>query len=80
MNVSAHQEKEKNEETDKRRQKRKQAINFKEVACFPSVVVQGGSSAKNDLCEGNAWGNWKPRESQQPFRPNLNEVGTPILR
>ena len=46
MNVTAHQEKEKNEETKtgKRRaeeeRKRKQAIDFKKAVCCPSAVVQ----------------------------------------
>ena len=25
--------------------------------------------------KGSTWGNWDPREVQQPFRPNPNEVG-----
>ena len=47
MNVTAHQEKEKNKETKtgKRRagekRKRKQATDFKEAVCYPSAVVQG---------------------------------------
>ena len=41
MNVAAHQEKEKNEKTGKREkgQKKRQAADFKEVACCPSAVV-----------------------------------------
>ena len=47
MNVAAHQEKEKNEKTGKRkaREERKQA-NFKEAACYPSAVVQGAARKK----------------------------------
>ena len=45
MNVTAHQGKEKNEETKKGKrrpgEKRKQATNFKEAVCYPSAVVQG---------------------------------------
>ena len=39
MNVAAHQEKEKNEKTGKRKkgEERKQA-DFKEAACYPSTV------------------------------------------
>ena len=68
MDVATHQEKEKNEKTFKRKAgvKRRQA-NFKEVACYPSVVVQGAARQKNGLCEGSARGNWDPREGQQPF-------------
>ena len=45
MNVSAHQEKEENEETKKgkrgagEKKKRKQATDFKEAVCCPSAVV-----------------------------------------
>ena len=68
MNVAAHREKEKNEKTGKRKAgvERRQA-NFKEAACYPSAVVQGAERRKNGLCEGSAWGNWDPREGQQPF-------------
>ena len=67
MNVAAHQ-KEKNEKMGKRKagEKRRQA-NFKEAACYPSAVVQGAAPQKYGLCEGSAWGNWDPQESQQQF-------------
>ena len=49
MNVTAHQEKEKNEETkkgkrgagEKKKKKRKQATDFKDAVCCPSAVIQG---------------------------------------
>ena len=68
MNVAAHQEKEKNEKTGKRKaeEERRQA-DFKEAACYPSAVVEGAARRKNGLCEGSAWGNWDPQERQQPF-------------
>ena len=68
MNVAAHQEKEKNEKTGKRKAgvKRRQA-NFKETVRYPSAVVQGAARQKNGLCEGSARGNWDPRKVQQPF-------------
>ena len=68
MNVAAHQEKENNEKTGKRKAgvERKQA-NFKEAACYPSAVVQGAAWRKNGLCERSARGNWDPQEGQQPF-------------
>ena len=76
MNVTAHQQKEENEETKKGKrgagEKRKQATDFKEAVCCPSAVVQGQHSKK---MKGSAWGNWDPRESQQPFRPNPNGSG-----
>ena len=83
MNVAAHQEKEKNEKTGKRKsgEERRQA-DFKEAACYPSAVVKGAARQKNGLCEGIARGNWDPREGQQPFQPNPNGVGdrTTMLR
>ena len=68
MNVAAHQEKEKNEKTGKRKagEQRRQA-DLKKAACCPSAVVQGAARRKNGLCEGSARGNWDPREDQQPF-------------
>ena len=68
MNVAAHQEKEKNEKTGKKKAgvERRQA-NFKEAACYPSAVVQGTARRKNGLCEGSARGNWDPWEGQQSF-------------
>ena len=54
MNVTAHQEKEKNEETrtEKRRagekKKRKQATDFEEAVCCPSAVVFGAAQQKNE--------------------------------
>ena len=68
MNVTAHQEKEKNEKTDmrKEREERRQA-DFNEDACYPSAVGQRAARGKNGLCEGSARGNWDPREDQQPF-------------
>ena len=68
MNATAHQEK--NDKTGKRK-----ATDFREAACCPSAVVQGATQRKNGLCERSARGNWDPREGQQPFRPNPNEVG-----
>ena len=57
MNVTAHQQKEKNEETraGKRRvvEKRKQATDFREAVCYPSAVVQGVAQRKNEgRCPG----------------------------
>ena len=50
MNVTAHQEKEKNEETKKGKRKtegKKQATNVIEAVCCPSAVVQGAAQRKN---------------------------------
>ena len=78
MNVTAHQEKEENEETKKgkrrvgEKKKRKQATDFKEAVCRPSAVVQGAARRK---IKGECPGNRDPREGQQPFLPNPNGVG-----
>ena len=81
MNVTAHQEKEKNENTDKKKagKERRRETDFKEAACCPSAVVQGAARRKNGLCEGSAWDNWDPRKGQQPLRPNPNGVGNPTI-
>ena len=78
INVTAHQEKKKNEETKtgKRRagkvKKKKHAIDFEEPVRCSSAVDQGQHSKK---IKGCAQGNWDPPEGQQPFRPNPNGVG-----
>ena len=63
MNVAAHEDKKKNEKMGKRKagEERNQA-DFKEAACYPSVVVQGAARQKNILCEGSAQSNWDPWE------------------
>ena len=78
MNVTPHQEKERNEETKTgksragEKRKGKQATNFKVAVCCPTAVVQGEHSEK---MKGSARGNWDSREVQQPFQPNPNGVG-----
>ena len=53
MNITAHQEKEKNEKTGKREagEERKQSTDFKKAACCLSAVVQGEAWRKIYLCE-----------------------------
>ena len=78
MNVTAHEQKEENEETKKgkrgaeEKKKRKQATDFKEAVCCPSRSFRGQHSEK---MKGSVRGNWDPREGQQPFRPNPNGAG-----
>ena len=78
MNVTAHQEKEENEETKKskrgagEKKKRKQATDFKEAVCCSSRSFRGKHSEK---MKRSARGNWHPREGQQPFQPNPNGAG-----
>ena len=76
MNVAAHQEKEKNEKTGKRKAgvERRQA-NFNEDACYPSAVVQGAARRKNDLCEGSARGNWTLGKTNSHFDPTQTGWG-----
>ena len=72
MNVTAHQEKKKNEETKTGMKKtgegKRQATDFKEAVCCPSAIVQRAAPRKNGSRKYP--GNWDPREGQQPFRPN----------
>ena len=68
MNVAAHQNKEKNEKTGKRKTgEERRPADFKEAACCPSAVVQGAARRKNGLCKRSARGNWDPREGQKSF-------------
>ena len=57
MNVSAHQDKEKNEKTGKRKEgeERIQETDFKKAACCTSVVVQG-LHGKKMVCVGGVPG------------------------
>ena len=65
MNVAAHQKKEKNDKTGKRKEgEERQQADFKEAACYPSAVIQNAARRKNGLCEGSARSNWDPREGQ----------------
>ena len=77
MNVAAHQEKEKNEKTDKRKagEERRQA-DFKEAACCLSAVVQRPARRKNGLCEGSARGNLDPTKANGHFNPTQTGLGT----
>ena len=47
MNITAHQQKEKNEETKMGKRKigeeRRQATDFEEAVCCPSAIVQGAA-------------------------------------
>ena len=56
MNVAAHQEKEKNEKTGKRKEEERRQADFKEAACYPSAVVQRAARRKNASCKGQCLG------------------------
>ena len=70
MNVAAHQEKKKNEETKtgmkKAGERRRRATDFRKAVCYPSAIVQGAARRKKWF-QGSAWGNWDSQEGQQPF-------------
>ena len=76
MNVAAHQDKEKNEKTSKRKEgvERRQA-DFKEAVCYPSAVVQGAARRKNGLCERSAQGNWALGKTNSDFDPTQTGRG-----
>ena len=76
MNVAAHQEKEKNEKTGKRKTEERKQADFKKAACYLSAVVQGAARRKNGLCEGSARGNWDPRKANSHFNPTQTGIGT----
>ena len=77
MNVTAHQEKEKNEETGKRKagEEKRQATDFKEIACCPLAVVQG--SAREMVCVRGVPGvNGILGKSNSHFVPSHTGSGT----
>ena len=65
MNVTAHQEKEKNEETKTGKRKDRRTI-LKKLCAALLRLLRGHYSEK---IKGSARGNWDSREGQQPFRP-----------
>ena len=78
MNVTAHQEKKENEETKKdkrgageRKRENRRPILRKLCAAF----LRSFRGQHSEKMKGSAWGNWDPREGQQPFRPNPNGAG-----
>ena len=73
MNVAAHQKKNENRARDKQKKEDRRPILKK--LCAALLRSFGGSTAKNGLCGGSAWGNWDLQKGQQSFRPNSNGVG-----
>ena len=78
MNVTAYQEKEKNEETkraregqEKRKRENKQPILKNRCA----ALLRSFRGQHNEKMKGSSRGNCDPREGQQPFRPNPNGAG-----
>ena len=72
MNVTAHQEKEKNEETKKGKRKESGRPILK-MLC--AALLRSFSGQQSEKMKGSARGNWDSREGQQPFRPHPNGAG-----
>ena len=81
MNVAAHQEKEKNEKTDKRKagEERKQA-DFKEASCYPSAVVQGVARRKMVCVRGVPGVTGTLGKANSHFNPTQTRLGTAPTR
>ena len=77
MNVAAHQEKEKNEKTVKRKagEERKQA-NFKEAACYPSAIVQRAARQKMLCVKGVPGVTETLGKTNNHFIPTQTGLGT----
>ena len=74
MNVTAHQEKEKNEETKKGRRKKRE--NRRPILKkLRAALLRSFREQHSEKMKGSARGTWDPREGQHPFRPNPNRVG-----
>ena len=78
MNVTAHQEKEKNEETKKGKRgagekKKKNRRPILKMLC--AALLRSLRGQHSEKMNGSAWGNWDPWECEHPFRPNPNGSG-----
>ena len=73
MNVTAHQQKEKNEETKAGSRKTGNRQPILKKLC--AALLQSFSGQCGKKINGSAWGNWDPRKGRQPFRPNPNGIG-----
>ena len=40
-----------------------------------AALLRSFRGQHSEKMKGSAWGNWDPREGQQPFRPNPNGAG-----
>ena len=70
MNVTAHQEKKKNKETKtgKRRAGEKKKRNRRPILKkLCAALLRSFRGQHSEKMKGSAWGNWDPREGQQPF-------------
>ena len=80
MNVAAHKEKKKNEETktDKGRagEGKRQVTNFKEAVCCSSAVVQGAARQKICLWDGSYRVTVTLGKANSHFDPTQKGLGT----
>ena len=81
MNVSAHQEKEKNGKTGKRKvgEERRQ-VDFKEAACYPSAVGQGATRQKMVCMRGVPGVTGTLGKANSHFNPTQTGLGTALPR
>ena len=77
INVAAHQEKEKNEKSGKRKagEERTQA-DFKETACYPSADVQGTARRKMVCVRGVPGVTGTIGKANSHFNPTQTGLGT----
>ena len=78
MNVTAHQEKEENEETKKgksRAGERKRENRRPILKKLRAALLRSFRGQHSEKMKGSARGNWDLREGQQPFRLNPNGAG-----
>ena len=83
MNVTAHQEKEKNEKTKTGKRRAGEEKNRRPILKkLCAALLRSFREQHSEKMKGSARGNWDSRESQQPFPPNPNGVGdrTNMLR
>ena len=76
MNVTAHQKKEKNEETKTGKRKAGKKRNRRQILKkLCAALLRSFRGQHGEKMKGSARGNWDLREGQQQFRPNPNGVG-----
>ena len=77
MNITAHQQKEENEETKTSKrgagEKRENKRPILKKLC--AALLRSFRGQHSEKMKRSARGNWDPREGQQPLRPNPNGAG-----
>ena len=69
MNVTAHQEKNKETKTGKRRagEKRRRKVKQPILRKLCATLLRSFGGQHSEKMKGSAWGNWDTWEVQQPF-------------